>query len=133
MTAYLAAYAAMALVIVALDFVWLGFVAKPLYQQSIGHLLAAQPNIPVAVVFYLLFALGLLIFAVMPNAANPSWGKTIASGALFGFFAYITYDLSNLATLRDWPVKIALIDIAWGTFISGVSAAAGKAAYQQLS
>jgi uncharacterized membrane protein len=127
MNKYLAAYAGTAVVMVLLDLLWLGVIAKPLYQQGIGHLLADKPNIAVAAVFYALYAAGIVIFAVSPQSGGTLWG-TLAMGALFGFFAYATYDLTNLATLRGWPLKLSLIDIAWGTFVSAASAAGGKVA-----
>ena len=128
MNRYLAAYLAAALVMVALDMLWLGFIAKAMYQQGIAHLMAEQPKLWAAAVFYALYAAGLLIFAVAPQAENAAWGRPFVMGALFGFFAYATYDLSNLATLRNWPVGLSLLDIAWGTVLSAVSAGAGKAA-----
>ncbi len=127
MNKYLAAYAGTAVVMVLLDLLWLGVIAKPLYQQGIGHLMADKPNIAVAVVFYALYAAGIVIFAVSPQSGGTLWG-TLAMGALFGFFAYATYDLTNLATLRGWPLKLSLIDIAWGTFVSAAAAAGGKVA-----
>ena len=127
MIRYFAAYAATAAVMVTIDLIWLGVIAKPLYQQGIGHLLSDRPNVPVAVVFYALFALGLMIFAVIPNEAYGRWGQALLAAALFGFFAYATYDLTNLATLQNWPLGLSLIDMAWGTAVSAVSAAAGKA------
>jgi uncharacterized membrane protein len=127
MNKYVAAYAGTAIVMVALDMLWLGVIAKPLYQQGIGHLMAPKPNVAVAVAFYLLYALGVVIFAVSPQK-GLSWAMTVAMGALFGLFAYATYDLSNLATLRDWPLRLSLIDMGWGTAISATSAAGGKAA-----
>ena len=133
MTRILTAWAATAVVMVALDLLWLGLIAKPLYQQGIGHLMAAQPNVQVAVLFYALYATGLVVFAVWPAEAAPGWSKALLSGALFGFFAYATYDLTNLATLKDWPVALSLIDIAWGTCVSAVSATAGKFALDRLS
>jgi uncharacterized membrane protein len=69
-----------------------------------------------------------VVFAVMPQTGGTSWGKTITTAALLGFFAYATYDLTNLATLRDWPVSLTVIDIAWGVCVSAISAAGGKAA-----
>jgi uncharacterized membrane protein len=128
MNRYLAAYAGTAIVMVALDMLWLGVIAKPMYQQGIGHLMAESPNVGVAVLFYLLYALGVVIFAVSPQHNGSSWAITLAMGALFGFFAYATYDLTNLATLREWPLRLSLIDIAWGTTVSAASAAGGKAA-----
>jgi uncharacterized membrane protein len=128
MNKYVAAYAGTAIVMVALDMLWLGVIAKPMYQQGIGHLMAAQPKVAVAVVFYLLYAVGVVIFAVSPQHAGSTWVMTLAMGALFGFFAYATYDLTNLATLRDWPLSLSLIDMGWGTVVSAASAAGGKAA-----
>jgi len=128
MNKYVAAYAGTAIVMVALDMLWLGVIAKPMYQQGIGHLMAERPNVGVAVLFYLLYALGVVIFAVSPQHDGSSWAITLAMGALFGFFAYATYDLTNLATLRDWPLRLSLIDIGWGTLVSAASAAGGKAA-----
>lgn len=128
MNKYVAAYAGTAIVMVALDMLWLGVIAKTMYQQGIGHLMAERPNLGVAVVFYLLYALGVVIFAVSPQHDGSSWALTLTMGALFGFFAYATYDLTNLATLRDWPLRLSLIDIGWGTLVSAASAAGGKAA-----
>ncbi len=128
MNKYIAAYAGTAIVMVALDMLWLGVIAKPLYQSGIGHLMAETPKIGIAVAFYLLYALGVVIFAVAPQHGGSGWGTTLLMGALFGFFAYATYDLTNLATLRDWPWRLSLIDMAWGTVVSAASAAGGKAA-----
>jgi len=119
----LAAYAAALVAMGVLDALWLGYIAKPLYQQGIGHLMADKTYLPAAVFFYLVFPIGVLIFAVQPDRA---WGATLAAAALFGFFTYATYDLSNLATLKGWPVGLAAIDIAWGTFLSTACAAAAK-------
>jgi uncharacterized membrane protein len=133
MTKYLVAYVAAAVVMIAIDLVWLGVIAKPIYRDGIGHLMADSPNIPAAVLFYLLFPVGLMIFAVLPNAASPEWTKTLIAGALFGLFTYATYDLTNLATLKGWPVGLAVLDTAWGTLVSAVSAAAGKWAFNWMS
>ena len=128
MNKYLAAYAGTAVVMIALDMLWLGVIAKALYQQGIGHLMADKPNVPAAVLFYVLYALGLVIFAVAAQPGGSSWGRTVTVAALFGFFAYATYDLTNLATLRDWPLSLSLIDLVWGTLVSAVAAAGGKVA-----
>lgn len=120
-------------VMLALDLLWLGVIAKPLYQQAIGHLMADGRTLRVAFVFYAVYALGLTVFAVWPQAATPGLSRTLAMGALFGFFAYATYDLTNLATLKGWPIGIALIDMAWGTAVSALSATAGKWALDRLS
>jgi uncharacterized membrane protein len=128
MNKYIAGYLAVALVLVALDMLWLGVIAKSTYQQAIGHLMAEQPKVLAAVVFYAVYSAGLLIFVMTPWADDPAWLRTLLMGALFGFFNYATYDLSNLATLRNWPIGLTLLDMAWGSVLSGVSAGAGKAA-----
>ena len=133
MIKYFVAYAATAIVMIAIDLLWLGVIAKPLYQQGIGHLMAERPNIPIAILFYLIFPIGLMIFAVLPNAAVAEGGKTLIAGALFGFFAYATYDLTNLATLKGWPIGLSVIDVIWGTFVSSVAAAAGNAALDRFA
>lgn len=126
MTKYLAAYAVTAIVMIAIDLIWLGVIAKPLYQRGIGHLMMEQVNLWVAVLFYTLYAVGLMIFAVVPHESVAGFGKTALAAALFGFFAYATYDLTNLATLKNWPIGLSVLDVAWGTAISAVSAVAGK-------
>ena len=129
---YLAGYAVVLLVVLVLDVLWIGFIAKPLYAAGIGHLMAERPNLAAAAAFYLVYPLGLMVFAVLPGGMPAEWGRTLASAGLFGFIAYATYDLTNLATLRDWPVGLALLDMAWGTGISVAASAAGKAALARL-
>ncbi len=128
MNKYLAAYLAAALVMVVLDIRWLGVVAKTTYQQAIGHLMAEQPKVLAAIVFYAPFALGLVVFALAQQAEAVIRGRAAFMGALFGFFAYATYDLSNLATLKNWPIRLTLMDMAWGRALSAAAAGAGKAA-----
>jgi uncharacterized membrane protein len=132
MSKYFAAYGATAVFMIVVDLVWLGLIAKPLYYNGIGHLMADKPNIPIAVIFYLLYALGLMIFAVTPLQSAPGWSRALMVGALFGFFAYATYDLTNLSTLRGWPLGLSLMDVAWGTLVSGVSSAVGKLALDRF-
>ena len=136
MSKYVYAYLAAAIVIIALDLLWLGVVAKSFYARGIGHLMADKPNFVAATLFYLMFAAGIVYFAIAPNIANAEWlgwRQTLVSAALFGFFAYATYDLTNLATLRDWPVSVALADMAWGTLASVVAAAGGKFALERIA
>ena len=129
---WLAAYAATAATMLVLDLLWIGWLARPLYLQGIGHLMAERPNAPVAAVFYLVYATGLIVFALGPNEATPGFGRAAVTGALFGLFAYATYDLTNLATLRDWPTGLALLDMAWGCALSAASTVAGKAVLDRL-
>lgn len=126
------AYGAMVLAIIIGDLIWLGVVARPLYQQGIGHLMAEQPNFVAASLFYLIYPLGVMYLVLGASAGSDSWTGALISGAIFGFVAYATYDLSNLATLKDWPVYIAFVDIAWGTALTTVSTAAGKAVLDQM-
>lgn len=133
MTRYLAAYAATLLVMLVLDALWLGVMAKTLYQQGIGHLMSEQPRMAVAAAFYLLYPVGLLVFGVAHGGAAGDWKSAALYGGLFGLFAYATYDLTNLATLRNWPASLAAIDIAWGAFVSAASAIAGRLVLDRMA
>jgi len=101
----------------AIDLIWLGVIAKNLYQKYIGKLLKKDVNWVAAIVFYLLFIAGLVLFVLIPGVDKNSLSHVMIYGALFGFITYATYDLTNLATLKDWPKEITLIDLAWGTFL----------------
>ena len=101
-----------------IDMVWLGFVANRFYQDQIGHLLGPV-NWTAAIVFYLIYIVGILIFAVVPALETGSWQRAVFLGALFGFFAYATYDFTNLATLKDWPLIVVLVDVIWGAVLTG--------------
>lgn len=112
-------------IFLGIDFVWLGFIAKNMYQEKIGHLMASSPKLLPAGVFYLTFVVGVLLFTVLPGLKEDSLIKTLLLAAAFGFFTYSTYDLTNLATLKDWPLIVTIIDIIWGMFIASVTALAG--------
>lgn len=131
MSKLLATYLSIAAVMVVIDLIWLGLIAKPMYQQGIGHLMAEKPNIAAAIAFYATFPVGLMIFAILPEAANAGWQQTALLATLFGFFTYATYDLTNLATLKNYPLKLALVDIFWGSLVSAVSAIVGKLVFDQ--
>lgn len=131
MLRHLAAYVAVLAAIMALDFLWLGYIAKPIYQAGIGHLMLDEPKVPVALAFYALYALALMLFCVLPHGQR-GWLHNAGWAALFGLFAYATYDLSNLATLRGWPIGLAMMDIAWGATLSALAATAGKAAFDRI-
>jgi uncharacterized membrane protein len=107
-------------VFLLIDMVWLGFIAKDLYKKHLGHLLSEQVNWTAAFIFYLLFVAGIFIFAILPAVEKSSWISALTLGALFGFFTYATYDLTNLATLKSWPLPLVFIDIAWGALLSGL-------------
>lgn len=118
-------YLLTALVFFAIDLLWLGIVARDLYSRFLGHLLAENVRWAAAVIFYLLFIVGIFIFAILPGLDRESASHALIMGALFGFFTYATYDLTNLATLAGWPLGIVFIDIAWGMVLTGSVALAG--------
>jgi len=101
-----------------IDMLWLGVIAKDFYQEKLVSFLGPV-NWTAAIVFYLIFIIGILIFAVAPALESQSWQKALILGVLFGFFTYATYDLTNLATLREWPLTVTLVDMVWGAVLSG--------------
>ncbi len=125
---YLVGYVTTLVVLIVVDMVWLGLIAKQMYRNGIGHLMAEKSNWLAIGVFYPLFALSLMVFAVLPHQAATRSSKTIFAAAMFGFFAYATYDLTNLGTLRGWPWQLSLIDTVWGTAMSAMAALAGSTA-----
>jgi uncharacterized membrane protein len=127
-TKHLVAWAVAFVVLLVIDVIWLGFVAKGMYQQGMGDLMSPQPRLAFAAVFYLLYPIGLLVFAIVPGVEAQSVVRAALLGGLFGLFCYGTYDLTNLAVVRNWPLALSFIDMAWGTLVSGVSAAAGAVA-----
>ena len=122
MITYITAYAAALVAFVAADMVWLGLMVNRVYRPALGDLLMPGVNLPPAIIFYLLFPIGLVIFAVLPALKSESTAMAIGYGALFGFFTYATYDLSNHATLRNWTVQVTAIDMAWGTVLGAIAA-----------
>lgn len=119
------AYLASAATLLVLDIVWLTLAVPRLYRPQMGSLLADQPNLPVAAIFYLLYVVGIVIFVVLPAVGSGSWLTALGLGALLGLVAYGTYDFTNLATLRGWPVTLSFIDVTWGIFLTATSALAG--------
>lgn len=101
----------------AVDLVWLGWIGRPFYQKYIGHLLAKDVNWGAAIAFYLMFIVGILIFAVYPALKEDKVSYALIYGALFGFFTYMTYEMTNWAVLKDWSWQIVPIDILWGTIL----------------
>jgi len=118
----IAIYAAGLISFLALDAIWLGTTVPRLYKPAMGDLVA-DPFQPLpAVVFYLIYAAGLGYFAIQPALESGKWSTALISGAMLGFVAYATYDLTNQATIRSWPMVITIIDLAWGTIASGLAA-----------
>lgn len=121
MTSFLITYLISVPIFFVIDMVWLGVVARSFYQAQLGSLLGPV-NWVAAIIFYLVFLLGLTFFATQPALQALSWQKALLLGALFGFFTYATYDLTNLATLKGWPLAVSLVDMAWGTVLGGAVA-----------
>lgn len=109
----------------AFDMLWLGFVARQFYKIQLGHLLASQVNWSAALIFYFFYIAGILFFTVRPALASGSLMAALGYGAVFGLLAYGTYDLTNLATLRDWPLLVTVVDMIWGMVLT--SSVAGAA------
>jgi uncharacterized membrane protein len=103
-----------------IDMVWLGLVAKKFYREQIGFLMKTDINWLAAIIFYLLFIAGLVTFVILPALEKDSWPHTLLYGAFFGLVTYATYDLTNLATLKDWPLLVTIVDLTWGMVLSMV-------------
>ena len=103
---------------IAGDIIWIGRIAKTFYHTQIGFLLKEQVDWRAAIVFYLLFSLGLVVFVTLPALRNHSWVEALVKGAFFGLITYATYDLTNQATVKNWPYLVTVVDLTWGTFLS---------------
>jgi uncharacterized membrane protein len=130
---YLASYAAALIVFVIGDMIWLGTMVSRFYRPILEEVLLPTVNLPAAIVFYLLYPLGLVIFAITPALKADSATTAFLYGALFGFFTYATYDLSNFATLRNWTMQLTVVDIAWGTILGAITASVGYVLGQYVS
>ncbi|MBB5609832.1 MULTISPECIES: DUF2177 family protein [unclassified Janthinobacterium] len=126
------AYCSALCVLLLVDGLWLGLLMGPMYARYLGDLLLEQPRWLPAILFYLLYALGLLVFAIVPGLRAGNWRMVARLAALLGLVAYGTYDLSNYSTLQGWPLPLTLIDIAWGAVLSGISAVAAWLAASRL-
>ena len=122
MLKYLVVYLSFLITLVAIDLIWLLGIAKNLYQQEMGSLMASEPKLLAGLAFYALYALGVTIFVLVPALSKQSWIYAVQYGALFGLFCYMTYDLTNLAVIRDFPIRLAFVDIAWGSAVTAFSA-----------
>jgi uncharacterized membrane protein len=126
MIMFIKLYAITLPVFIVVDMAWLGLVAKGFYAKQIGFLMKPEINGAAAVAFYLLFIAGLVLFVITPAIEKGSWVHALLFGALFGLVTYATYDLTNLATLKDWPVLVTVVDLCWGT---ALAASVSTAAY----
>ena len=127
MVTFLKAFAATGTTMFALDLLWLGVVAKGFYAKYMGTLLRPDVKWLPALLFYLLYVSAVVVFVVMPAAERRSLGRALGLGAFFGLAAYATYDLTSLALIRDFPLIVALVDLAWGVVLTTVAATAGYA------
>lgn len=137
MRAWIFAYLGAVVVFLAIDIVWITQVALPLFQTHVPQYIAPEPKLVAAGLFYLAYCVGVVFFCVAPAFAASSAGSAIFRGALFGLFCYGTYDVTNYATLKDWPLILPVVDTAWGTVLTAVTAfagyLAGRGAYKDES
>ena len=119
------AFIATGLGFAAIDSIWLITMSTRLYKPEIGEMMAENFRLGPAIVFYLLYITGILVFAVQPALASGKWQTALVQGALFGFFCYMTYDMTNYATLKVWSLKVTILDLMWGTFLTGSAATVG--------
>ena len=122
---YIVGYLGAAVVFCLMDFLWLGFIAKNFYRSRMGSLMLAEPKLIPAAAFYILYLLGLLVFAILPAVRAQNFLIAASLGALLGLIAYSCYDLTNLATLKGWSTSLSLVDIAWGIIVSASASSAG--------
>ena len=122
---YIVGYFGAAVVFCLMDFLWLGFIAKNFYRSRMGSLMLAEPKLIPAAAFYILYLLGLLVFAILPAVRAQNFLIAASLGALLGLIAYSCYDLTNLATLKGWSTSLSLVDIAWGIIVSASASSAG--------
>ena len=106
------------LVFLGIDMIWLTLVTKNFYAKQIGYLMTKNPNLFAALIFYLIFIAGLITFVIIPALDKKLWTQALLMGALFGLVTYATYDLTNLATIKDWPLIITIVDLIWGMVLS---------------
>lgn len=105
-------------IFLVIDMIWLGIIAKNFYAAQVGSLMTSNPNWLAAIIFYLIFIVGLVVFVIEPAVKLGSWQHAITYGALFGLTCYATYDLTNLAVAKNWPLLVTLVDLAWGTTVA---------------
>jgi len=117
MVMYVKLYLTSVAVFFITDMLWLGVIARPVYKKYLGHLMKEHVNWTAAIIFYLLFLIGLLIFVIVPAHERGSTGHAALYGALYGFFTYLTYELTNYAVIQDWPFGIVIVDIIWGAVL----------------
>jgi uncharacterized membrane protein len=131
-TIFLKLYAVAVITFFIIDLIWLGVVARSFYQNQMGHLMRTDVNWPAAIVFYLVFVVGIIVLAVWPAVERQSLGHALAHGALLGLVTYAAYDLTNLATLEGFPIRVVMVDMVWGTVLCATVSAVAYLASTRL-
>ncbi len=103
----------------AIDMLWLGVIAKNFYREKLSFIFTGQVNWAAAIIFYLIYIAGILYFAILPEIHTGNWKMVLLNGAILGFLCYATYDLTNMATIKQWPLTVVIVDIIWGTILTG--------------
>lgn len=116
---YIALFLTSTVIFFAIDMLWLGFVAKNFYREKLSFIFTGEVNWPAALIFYLIYIIGILYFAILPALNTGNWNLALLNGALLGFLCYATYDLTNMATIKQWPLIVVVVDIIWGTVLTG--------------
>lgn len=129
---YVKIYAAMLLGFFAIDLLWLGVIARKFYRMHLESWLRPSPNWTIAIIFYLIYIAGILVFVVRPTVQSETW-RVLLLGGFFGFVTYSTYDLTNHATMKGWPWIVSVVDIAWGTVLCTMVALVGHLTAKWLS
>ena len=125
MKTILIAYAGTFVSLLTADAIWLGLVARTFYRDQLGEMMLPSPNFAIAAIFYVFFAMAIVLLAVMPGVKGGSLLTALGYGAVLGLAAYGTYDITNLATLKGWPPIVSVVDMAWGTFVTAFAASCG--------
>ena len=133
MKAFLAAWGVTAIVFLVIDAIWLGLVATSFYARALGDLMLEQPKLGIAALFYVGYTFAVVLLVAAPAARAGSLSQALLYGAVFGLAAYGTYDVTNMSTLKNWPMTMSLVDMAWGTLLTATAAAAGYLAYRYAS
>jgi uncharacterized membrane protein len=116
---YVALFLITTLIFFAIDMLWLGVIARNFYREKLAFIFTGEVNWIAAFIFYFIYIAGILYFAVVPGFDHQSWKMVLLNGALLGFLCYATYDLTNMSTIKQWPLIVVLVDIAWGTILTG--------------
>lgn len=117
---YLTLFGITAMIFFALDMLWLGGIARNFYREKLSFVFSGQVRWPAALLFYCIYILGILYFVVVPGFEHPNWKSVFLNGALLGLLCYATYDLTNLATIMQWPWQIVVVDMLWGSLLTGL-------------